>query len=182
MKQIKVSAMRHERLTPPSGGMVKQMPQLTPDRMNSTMYVECYFCGAMFDRPASHVLRCETNYCSVSCRIEGRKVRHAKQCIICGAVMMLTPSDYKRIVTCSRMCKAKKRIKHGEEKWCFAYRDERKRLLNGASCVKCGEPATIIRGLRVHDYIADSSSAAAYCSSCHGTQCNQERWSASSNE
>lgn len=89
------------------------------------MIVSCTQCSVEFSKPASHVKRVRSVFCSVAChdtyqRKEGRRQGTSleKTCKICGGVFVVQRSAAHKYSTCSRSCykQAKQRENNGNWK------------------------------------------------------------------
>ena len=158
----------------PAGGRIKQMNSKTPLLRTAGMVrLICPICFIDFQKPYAWVKRCENNYCGRGCANEAKKVRIEKACMICGKIMSLTPTLFKRCVTCSRECKSAKTRIHGNPyRSSYAYQEALDEIVKTNKCQSCGRthgPWTI-RNLKVHtDGIglkADSSKAFLLCRHC----------------
>jgi endogenous inhibitor of DNA gyrase (YacG/DUF329 family) len=76
----------------------------------SLTYVTCTICGKIAQRAPSNVNE-GANYCSRHCQSVGAISRTPTPCVVCGKEMSLTPSDKRRITTCSKECSTIRRSK-----------------------------------------------------------------------
>lgn len=74
--------------------------------------LNCDLCGLAFETYACWAKRHNHHFCSPSCANKFREININNSCKECGKPIIVTPSDYIRIVTCSKECSDIHKGKH----------------------------------------------------------------------
>jgi hypothetical protein len=165
----------YKNIAPPKDGMNYQRSQMTGLLRNkSKLPFNCDHCGIPFEKYACWAKRNNHHYCGRGCASAAKVIKFPKDCVICGAEMMLTPSLFLKKFTCSVACMRKKRVTNNiNTRTSPDYMAIAKRLKKDALCKSCGTtngPWTV-RGVRlwVEDGLscADGSGAYLVCRHCH---------------
>ena len=162
-------------IPPPKEGLRYQTGQLTPlARNKSKIGVNCDHCGIAFEKYACWAKRTAHHYCGRSCANAAKIVRIPKACVVCNCEMLLTPTDYPKISTCSKTCLRKKRVKNNMNLRSSAdYKSIASRLKKNQICKVCATTngPWIVRNVKtwVQDGLscADGSDAYLVCKHCH---------------
>ena len=162
-------------ITPPKDGMKYQRSQLTGiSRNKSKLPFNCDHCGLLFETYACWAKRHATHYCGRACASASRIIRFPKDCVICGFIMMLTPSLAVKKFTCSRNCMRKKRVTSNVNMRSSPdYTAIAKRLKKNAVCKLCGtfNGPWAVMGIKtwVEDGLSCAEGSKAYlaCRHCH---------------
>lgn len=174
-------AIKRDKLKPlgyqdiPKDGRVREFSSKTPlIRTAGMVRLVCPICFIDFQKPYAWVKRVENSYCGRGCANEAKKIRIEKPCIVCGKVMSLTPTYFKRIVTCSRVCKSVKTRKSNGRNYrsSYAYEEAALKIMKESICAYCGVthgPWTV-RNIKVNDcereLKADIDTAFLLCRHC----------------
>ena len=162
-------------ITPPKGGMKYHRSQLTGIlRSKAKVPFNCDRCGLLFETYACWAKRYATHYCGRACAWASRIIRFPKDCVICGFIMMLTPSLAVRKFTCSRNCMRKKRVTNNiSVRSSPDYKAIAKHLKKNAVCKLCGtfNGPWAVMGIKtwVEDGLSCAEGSKAYlaCRPCH---------------
>ena len=165
----------YKQIAPPTSGMAYQKSQLTPlARNKSKLFFNCDHCGLLFETYACWAKRVTNHYCGRSCASAAKVMRIPKDCVICGAGMLIKPSEYVKKSTCSASCMRKKRVttnvnmRSSPDFMAIA-----RRLKKDAECKSCKATSGpwAIRGVKVWVdnglACADGSGAYLLCRNCH---------------
>lgn len=74
--------------------------------------LNCALCGLAFETYACWAKRHNHHFCSHSCADKFREININNSCKECGKPMTVTPSEYTKIVTCSKECSDIHKGKH----------------------------------------------------------------------
>jgi len=165
----------YKQTPPPIGGFVVERAQLTTVARNkSKLPFNCDHCGIPFEKYACWAKRSTHHYCGRACANAARLVRIPKECVVCKAEMLLTPADYPRLSTCSKLCMRKRRTSTNiNMRSSPDYRAIVNRLKKNAVCAVCEttKGPWIVRGTKlwVQDGLscADGTDAYLVCRNCH---------------
>lgn len=103
--------VHYRHIAPPKSGLLKESSQSTAiTKVKSKLPFNCDHCGLLFEKYACWAKRCTNHYCSRACNWASKVIRIHKNCVVCNAEMLLTPSDYKKFSTCSKECLRKNRV------------------------------------------------------------------------
>lgn len=166
---------------PPAGGMVGHA-STTKALAASTgkVHLDCALCGLGFERYACHVKRSNLTYPATCSRACAGPIRHMYNtevtCVVCSRLMMVTPSQLGKKVTCGPICAAAKKrgpnpSLRGSATYLAAAELLRARQDHCSGCGMTGHPL-FVRGLIAtldkHGIpVVDSSSARLICQTCH---------------
>jgi hypothetical protein len=162
-------------IAPPTEGLRVQGSNLTKlARNKSKLPFNCDHCGLAYETYACWAKRYSNHYCSRACASAAKVIRFPKDCAICGTEMLITPSDYPKVFTCSTPCMRRKRVTNNvNTRTSPDYTAIAKRLKKDALCKSCGTTngPWAVRGVRlwVEDGLAcaDGSEAYLVCRHCH---------------
>ena len=174
-KMCKGYDANYRHIPPPKSGMLKQGSQLTPiAKIKSKLPFNCDHCGLLFEKYACWAKRNAHHYCSRACCWAAKVIRIPKNCVVCDAEIMLTPSNYPRITTCSKLCLRKKRVTNNSNLRASPdYIGIVNRLKKNTSCSTCNTTSGpwVVAGIKiwVEDGLscADGEGAYLLCRECH---------------
>ena len=162
-------------IAPPKSGLLGQSSALTAlSKVKSKLLFNCEHCGLPFEKYACWAKRTSHHYCSRACAWAAKVIQIPKNCVVCNAEMLLNPSKYARVSTCSRDCLRKKRVKsYTNLRSSPDYAAIATRLKDIGSCNDCGATSGpwVAAGIKtwVEDGLsrADGSYARLICKKCH---------------
>lgn len=160
-------------IVPPESGMSYQKSQLTKIT-NSKLTFNCDHCGVAFEKYACWAKRTAKHYCGRACAWAAKVIRIPKNCVVCGAEMLVTPSNLNRVSACSKPCQRKRRVKNNcNLRSSPDYTDILKQLRKNTVCNTCASTngPWVVRGVTkwVENGLAYASGENAYlvCQRCH---------------
>ena len=162
-------------IAPPKDGLKYQRAQLTSVQRNKAkLGFNCDHCGIPFEKYACWAKRHTHHYCGRPCASAAKVIRIPKPCVVCGTEVLLTPSDFKRVSTCSRDCKRKRRVVNNKnQRSSPEYMSIVKRLKATAVCSTCNTTngPWVVQGIKtwIEDKLAyaDGGDARLVCQHCH---------------
>lgn len=165
----------YRNIAPPKSGMLNQGSQLTPlTKIKSKLPFNCDHCGLLFEKYACWAKRSTHHYCSRACSWASKVIRVPKNCVVCHAEMFLTPTYYKRVSTCSKICLRKNRVTNNSSlRSSPDYIGIVNRLKKKTSCNTCNTTSGpwVVAGIKtwVEDGLscADGEGAYLLCKQCH---------------
>ena len=168
----------YREITPPKEGLQYHRSQLTKLAVTKgKLLFNCDYCELPFEKYACWAKRSKHHYCSRACSHASKIVRFPKNCVVCGTEMLVTPSSFNSIYTCSRVCLRKKRVKNNHNlRSSPDYVAIARQLKKDAQCKICGtlKGPWAVAGIKtwVEDGLACAEGSGAYlaCSHCHLTK------------
>lgn len=165
----------YRHIVPPTSGLLNQGSQLTPiAKVKSKLPFDCDHCGLSFEKYACWAKRSAHQYCSRACAWAAKVIRIPKNCVVCNTEMLLKPSNYARISTCSKPCLRKNRVTNNSGlRSSPDYISIVNRLKKSTLCNTCNTTngPWVVAGIKtwVEDGLscADGEGAYLLCKRCH---------------
>jgi hypothetical protein len=162
-------------IAPPKSGLLRQGSALTAlSKVSSKLLFNCEHCDLPFEKYACWAKRTSHHYCSRACAWAAKVIQIPKNCVVCDVEMLLNPTKYTRISTCSKDCSRKRRVKsYTNLRTSPDYLTIVNRIKKIGSCNACGVTSGpwVAAGIKtwVEDGLscADGNSARLICKKCH---------------
>lgn len=162
-------------IAPPKSGLLRQGSARTAlAKVKAKLLFNCDYCDLPFEKYACWAKRTSHHYCSRACAWAAMVIEIPKNCVMCDVEMLLTPSNYPRITTCSKDCSRKRRVKNYKNLRCSPdYLTIVNKLKKIGSCNVCGVTSGpwVVAGIKtwVEDGLsrAEGGNARLICKKCH---------------
>ena len=140
--------------------------------------LSCDLCDMEYETYACWAKRHQHHYCSRACAWQASRIEVPTNCVVCDKDMIVTPSDFLKIKTCSRECfRLKKMNPNKKRKGYYSaleYKEIAKSFLKISVCNKCGvtHGPWVVQGIKTGLKenglpFADGSDAKLVCKHCH---------------